>query len=242
MYFSETVLVIRTGRFKEYDLWVRFLSPSKGILTGFAFGGCRSRKRFSGCLDALNLVLFKVSSGKRNRYLVLEEGSLIHGYPSLKSDSSRLGMAVNSLRFAQKLCPEGDDSSGIYSLMLDYLETIENNPHVPPFFPLLFRARIVFSHGYQPALNTCCRCGQDLHDMTRPGFLFTEGKIICSKCRHNNDLVLGTHKDSLLFLNGLNNSHPAQWLQWTPESTILQDCFQVVESFVQYHLEDGSYY
>ncbi|MFP4083626.1 MAG: DNA repair protein RecO [Desulfonatronovibrio sp.] len=241
MYFSETVLVVRTGRFKEYDLWVRFLSPSKGILTGFAFGGCRSRKRFSGCLDVLNLVLFKISSGKRNRYLVLEEGSLINGYPSLKNDSSRLGMAVNSLRFAQKLCPEGDDCSGIYALMLDYLEAMENNYHVPSFFPLLFRARAVFSHGFQPALNICCRCGRTLHDMVRPGFLFAEGKIVCGMCRQKDDLVLGTHRDSLLFLNGLNKSHPSQWLEWTPESIILQDCFQVVESFVQYHLEDGSY-
>ncbi|MFO7729018.1 MAG: DNA repair protein RecO [Desulfonatronovibrio sp.] len=241
MYFSEKVLVIRTGRFKEYDLWVRFLSPSKGILTGFAFGGCKSRKRFSGCLDALNLVLFKVSSDRRNRYLVLEEGSLIRGYPSLKGDSSRLGMAVNSLRFAQKLCPEGDNSSGIYSLMLDYLETMENNFRVPSFFPLLFRARAVFSHGFQPALNNCCRCHRALQDIIRPGFLFTEGKITCAKCRRNDDLALGTQRDSLLFLNNLNSSHPNQWLEWAPQSIILQDCFQVVESFVQYHLEDESY-
>ncbi|MCA1743041.1 MAG: recombination protein O N-terminal domain-containing protein, partial [Desulfovibrionales bacterium] len=69
MHFSEKVLITRTGRFKEYDLWVRFLSPSMGIMTGFAFGGCKSRRRFSGCLDTLNLVLFKASTGSRGQYL-----------------------------------------------------------------------------------------------------------------------------------------------------------------------------
>lgn len=240
MYFSEKVLVLRTGRFKEYDLWVRFLSPTKGILTGFAFGGCKSRKRFSGCLDALNLVLFKVSSGKGNRYLVLEEGSLINGYPELKKDTSRLGMAVNSLRFVQQICPEGDDSSGIYSLMLDYLETMEKNCGVPSFFPLLFRASAAFSHGYQPCLDSCCRCGTQLKDIARPGFLFAEGKIVCERCGQDSDRVIRTSPGSLIFLDVLKASGPDEWTRWTPDSTILQDCFQMVESFVQYHLE-GSF-
>ena len=236
MNFSEKMLVIRTGRFKEYDLWVRFLSPSNGILTGFAFGGCRSRKRFSGCLDALNLVLFKISSGKRNNYLVLEEGSLINGYPELKKDSSRLGMALNSLRFVQQICPEGDDSSGIYSLMLDYLETMESNPGIPSFFPLLFRARASFNHGYQPSLDFCCRCGLELNKIAQPVFLYSEGKVACAKCRRDNDRVLKTHRESLIFLKALNSTCPIQWAGWTPDAIILQDCFQMVESLVEYHL------
>lgn len=237
MYFSEKVLVLRTGRFKEYDLWVRFLSPTKGILTGFAFGGCKSRKRFSGCLDVLNLVLFKVSSGKRNRYLVLEEGSLINGYPGLKNDSSRLGMAVNSLRFVQQICPEGYDSSGVYSLMIDYLETMENSSEIPSFFPLLFRARAAFNHGYQPSLDYCCRCRMPLVEIARPGFLFSEGKIVCENCTQRTDRIIRTCLDSVLFLKTLNKSGPDQWKQWSPCSKILQDCFQMVESFVEYHLE-----
>ncbi len=240
MYFSEKVLVVRTGKFKEFDLWVRFLSPSRGVLTGFAFGGCRSRKRFSGCLDVLNVVLFKVSTGKRNKYLVLEEGSLIHGYPELKKDPSRLGMAVNSLRFVQQICPEGDDSPGIYSLMLDYLEVMENNNEIPSFFPLLFRAKATFSHGYQPSLGSCCRCGLELSGISRPGFLFAEGRIICPECWQTGDRVVTTHRESLVFLKSLNASSPLQWISWSPDSTILQDCFQMVESFVEYHLEDNS--
>ena len=236
MFFSEKAIVIRTGRFKEYDLWVRFLTPTQGILTAFAFGGCRSRRRFSGCLDALNLVLFKVGSDRKNRYLILEEGSLIHGYPELKRDSSRLGMAVNSLRFAQKICPEGDDSSRIYSLMLDYLEVMENNRNVPTFFPLLFRARAVFSLGYQPALKACCRCGLNVKDITKPVFLFGEGRITCSSCRNGTDITYTASRDSLVFLNSLETAGPAQWLNWSPDSMILQDCFQMVESFVQFHL------
>ena len=73
MEFSEQVLVLRVGTFREADCWVRFFSPTHGLLTGFAFGGRRSRKRFCGCLDHLSLVHFRVSQGRQD-YFCLQEG------------------------------------------------------------------------------------------------------------------------------------------------------------------------
>ncbi|MFH1968727.1 MAG: recombination protein O N-terminal domain-containing protein, partial [Verrucomicrobiota bacterium] len=70
MEFSEKVLVLRVGTFREADCWVRFFSPTHGLLTAFAFGGRRSRKRFCGCLDQLSQVHFRVSQG-RQEYLCL---------------------------------------------------------------------------------------------------------------------------------------------------------------------------
>lgn len=236
MHFSEKVLITRTGKFKEYDLWVRFLSPSMGVLTGFAFGGCKSRRRFSGCLDVLNLVLFKASTGRRNQYLVLEEGSLINGYPRLKSDSHRLGMAVNSLRFVQSICMEGDDSSLIYSQMLNYLQALEDAEHVPSFLPLLFRARAVFTHGYQPLLDACRVCGKSISQIECPGFDCSEGSVVCKSCGPLKSQTVNVQKNSLLFLSQLRASEPGEWLSWSPEKDMLQDCFNLVETFVDYHL------
>ncbi|WP_028574448.1 DNA repair protein RecO [Desulfonatronovibrio hydrogenovorans] len=238
MDFSEKVLVVRTGRFREYDLWVRFLSPSKGMLTGFAFGGCKSRRRFSGCLDVLNLVLFKVSSGPKNKYLTLEEGSLIRGFQGLKSDPPRLGMAVNCVRFVQKICLEGDESSHIYHLLLDCLATIEDSKDIPSFFPLLFRAKAVFIHGYRPNLDLCRRCNLPLSRIKDPGFLFAEGGVVCKTCSRAQDRILQVRQDSLHFVNMLMMSGPQLWTGWTPSMEVLQDCFHMVESFVQYHLEE----
>ncbi|MFN2343187.1 MAG: DNA repair protein RecO [Desulfonatronovibrio sp.] len=239
MHFSEKVLITRTGRFKEYDLWVRFLSPSMGIMTGFAFGGCKSRRRFSGCLDTLNLVLFKASTGSRGQYLTLEEGTLICGFPEIKKDPGRLGMAVNSLRFTQKICLEGDDSSQLYSLMLDYLDIMENNPCVPSFFPLLYRAKAVFMHGYEPLFESCFVCGKSHTDMSKAFFLFSEGKVACEKCLCQNSKIISVHPESLSFLSRLRNSNPEKWISWNIKPEILQDCFQMVESFVEYHVDDS---
>ena len=51
MEWSDTALVLGVGRFRESDLWLRMLTRRHGIVSAFAFGGSRSRKRFCGCLD-----------------------------------------------------------------------------------------------------------------------------------------------------------------------------------------------
>lgn len=208
-------------------------------MTGFAFGGCKSRRRFSGCLDTLNLVLFKASTGSRSQYLTLEEGTLICGFPEIKKDSGRLGMAVNSLRFTQKICLEGDDSSHLYSLMLDYLNVMEKNTYVPSFFPLLYRAKTVFMHGYEPQFESCFICGKKLTNMEKAFFLFAEGKVACKRCLYQNSKAISVNPESLSFLSKLRNSNPEEWVSWNIRSETLQDCFQIVESFVEYHVDDS---
>lgn len=235
-HFTEKVLIARTGKFRESDLWVRFLSPSRGMLTGFAFGGCRSRRRFCGCLDSLNLVLFRVSPGSRGRYLVLEEGTLIHGYQRLKNNPSRVGMAVNGLRFVQKVCLEGDNSENVYKLMLAYLETVEDTENVPAFFPVLFRAAVLFSHGFEPNFSQCALCGKKLENIAHPSFLFAQGTIACPGCDHRGEKRIKVRRDSLIFLSRLNSSSPESWLKWSVHPDILQDSIQVVEAFTDYHL------
>ncbi|RQD65578.1 DNA repair protein RecO [Desulfonatronovibrio magnus] len=237
MYFAEKVLITRTGKFKEYDLWVRFLTPQRGVLTGFAFGGCRSRRRFCGCLDPLNLVLFKVNSSPGNKYLTLEEGSLICGYPELKKNQAKLGMAVNSLRFVQKICLEGDDSAQLYNLTIDYLQTLEDIPEAPVFLPLLFRAKACFIHGFGPSIDSCRDCGKQLINIADPFFLYAQGRMACPGCMSKAYRGIKVRRDSLLFMNRLRETRPYEWAQWSLSNDLLKDCYQIVEALVGFHIE-----
>ncbi len=237
MSFSENVLILRTGRFKESDVWVRFLTPSRGILTGFAFGGAKSRRRFCGCLDSLNLVHFTINLNSRKKYLVLEEGILVSGFRDLKNHGQKLGMAINCLRFVQQICWEGDDSTAIYPLMLDSLRVLEKYSRIPTFFPLLFKAKATFLHGYEPVLHLCTRCGKSLKRIQKPVFLFKYGRVACLDCTYPQDKIIKTGPDSLIFLDNLRMAEPGEWIGWNPEQTALQDCFRMVDAYIQYHLE-----
>ncbi len=41
-------LVLRIGHFRENDLWLKLLCRKRGLLTLFAFGGSKSKRRFCG--------------------------------------------------------------------------------------------------------------------------------------------------------------------------------------------------
>ena len=89
MEFSERALVLRVGRFREIDAWVRLFSPIRGTYTAFAFGGLKSRRRFLGCLDPLNQVRFKVRRAGRLGYHFLTAAAFLKSTRPLRHAPQR---------------------------------------------------------------------------------------------------------------------------------------------------------
>ena len=117
MEWTDTALVLRVGRFRETDLWLRLLSCHRGVFSAFAFGGSRSRRRFCGCLDLLNTVSCRVKSTRNGSYLALQEGVLIRGPRRLRSDWRRLGIAMNCARFLETLGVTREGASAAFALL-----------------------------------------------------------------------------------------------------------------------------
>ena len=59
----------------------------------------KSRRRFLGCLDSLNLVRFKVRRSGCQGYHCLTEATLLDAPQRLRREPQRLGIAVNCLKF-----------------------------------------------------------------------------------------------------------------------------------------------
>lgn len=108
MEWSDTALVLAVGRFRETDMWVRLLTRRHGVVRAFAFGGSRSRRRFSGCLDVLNFLSVHAVTSGNGRFLNLEEGVLLEGPRRLRADLPRLGMLMNCVRFLEALGETGN--------------------------------------------------------------------------------------------------------------------------------------
>lgn len=235
MEFSEQVTVLRVGTFREADCWVRFFSPTHGLLTGFAFGGRRSRRRFCGCLSPLSLVHFRVSRGRRE-YHCLEEGSLVNAFPNLKRDLNRLGMASNCVRFFESLSFAPDSMESAHALLLETLETLDRSVPDSCFLPILFRAKMTFTQGYQPDLSSCRGCGRPLADCGRAAFAIQEGGLYCPRCLSGTGHKISTSRETLALLNRLSVTGPREWADWTPSPQVREECVRLVDAFVQCHL------
>ena len=97
MEWTDQALVLRMGAFRESDLWLKLLCREHGLLTLFAFGGSRSRRRFCGCLDVLNSLQCRVRSSKDGRFLNLEEAALVEGPRLLRRNWHTLARADFSI-------------------------------------------------------------------------------------------------------------------------------------------------
>ncbi len=235
MEFTEKVVILRVGTFREHDCWVRFLSPSRGIVTGFAFGGRKSKRRFCGCLDGLNEVLVRVSSGKRNQYLSLEEGTLLQGFTALKQDPQKLGMAGNCLRFFEAVHTGEIRSSDACKFIMSMLVAFNGITGTPsPFFPILFRIALAFKQGYELDVLQCASCGSVLQEHAWAGCSIEEGHLFCPACSKPAMLTLSWQ--GLSFLQHLKETDIGKWVQWMPAKDVQREIFTFADRFIRYHL------
>jgi DNA repair protein RecO (recombination protein O) len=231
---GEQAVILRVGTFREIDCWVRFFSPLRGIETGFAFGGRRSRRRFTGCLDSLNHVRLDLEAPRSGRYLTLSQGTLVHRFAGLHRDMQRMGMAVNCIKFLEGAHTGADQAEPVFDLLLAALDVLNAAPDVPATFPLLFRAKLACTYGYAPEVNLCGVCGVSLSSMESGSFSWRGGYALCAGCRKRAEAGVMDNLDLSrlgLFLSG----SPEEWARTGRPKPGDSNLWQVLDFFVQHH-------
>jgi len=246
---TEKALVLKVGRFREADVWVRLLTPSRGVFNAFAFGGSRSRRRFVGCLDPFSHVLFTIGSGKRGNYTVLEEGSLLGNFPDIRKSSTKTGIAANCIKFVEAMEIGPSDGKQAYNLLLNTMVLLEEGGGSTEFVPWLFRARYAFDMGYTPDFLVCGSCGQPVGTQKGYQFGIERGQVACPTCLSGGKPLEGLARPistgALRALDWIQHSSPSDWAHVTMDAEVRRQCSQLVELFVAYHLglswENGMY-
>jgi DNA repair protein RecO (recombination protein O) len=236
MEWTDTALVLHAARFREADLRVRLLTPQQGIVTAFAFGGCKSRRRFTGCLDSFNLILVRAGVARNGVFLNLLEATLLEGPNRLRRDWRRQGAAVNCIRFVEALGVPPGGSAGAFTLTRDLLALLENADAVYGIVPELFRFRLASDQGYAPVLSACARCGSSLDRFDAVHMLLAEGLAFCPSCRPTAGPAFLLNRDALDVLRKVQAYSPDLWTNpsFPPESG--RQAARLIDAFVRYHL------
>ncbi len=229
-------LVLRTGHFREIDIWLKLLLPGSGIQTAFAFGGARSKHRFPGCLDVLNTLNCRLRTSGRGQFLTLEEASLLDGPIRLRSNWSRMGQAANCLRFLEILDVSAENAGEAFALVEGVRRTLESRALVSQLFPLFFRFAMACRVGYAPILSQCGLCGRALGQAPAT-FQVDDGLMLCAACgegrRGKRQVSVSWSLRQLL--QRLQQAQPEDW----QDVTSFEDkraCSTLIDGFIQYHL------
>lgn len=236
MQWTDEALVLRIGRFRETDLWVRILSRERGLVTAFAFGGSRSRRRFTGCLDVFNTLSVSVAASRDGRFLNMREATLLEGPDRLRRDWQRQGMAANCVRFLEAMGVPPDSSRSCWELMRGLLQLLDKEENLPAVLPVLFRFRLASELGYVPELSCCARCGRALDQLQQVQFLVGEGAACCPSCRRYGDMSLTLGQEALDVLSKVKEYSPLAWSTLLPSPDAARQAARLIDAFVRYHL------
>ena len=237
MQWTDEAIVLRLGKFRETDLWVRFLSREKGLVTAFAFGGSRSRRRFTGCLDVFNVISVSVASSRDGRFLNMREATLLEGPERLRRDWQRQGMAANCVRFLEAMDVPPDNAGAAFELMRGTMHLLEQEgAALTPLTPMLFRFRLAPDQGYVPDLGSCARCGRPLAGLPQVNFVVGEGAACCPECRRYGDMSLSLGQEALDVLAKVKEYSPEAWESLSPSPESARQASRLIDAFVRYHL------
>ncbi|MDQ7031664.1 MAG: DNA repair protein RecO [Desulfonauticus sp.] len=234
MEINEYFIILKKGKFKENDLWLKVLSPNLGFNTYFAFGGLKSRRRFCGCLDIFNLLYGKISQNKRSHYFTLQEAYLVNKFANLKDYPNKIGVIYNVTSFLEKIKITPDEYQKIFNLFVDFLSILPDVSNIS-YLPLLFKANLIFNLGYLPLFSKCLVCNKAL-GAERVFFSIKEGGFYCSSCVKFKQFTFAMSYRHVLFLQYIANSKPKDWINVKLALELRQMCYKIVSIFSEYHL------
>ena len=235
--WADQALVLRIGHFREADLWLKLLCRKHGLLTLFAFGGSRSRRRFCGCLDVLNSLRCRVRASGRGNFLNLEEAVLTEGPQGLRSDWRRMGLAANCLRVVEALGVTDEGADKAYALVEDLRRTLDTATELPGLLPLFFRLRFAGAAGFAPNLGSCGLCGAPVDGAAQ--FVVDEGQLRCVTCRASAGPArygVDLSAAGLDLLRHVQQEFPSGWRVGELPAAERRACARSIDGFVQYHL------
>ncbi len=179
MEWCDTGLVLARGVFRENDVWLRLLCRDHGLETVFAFGGQRSRRRFAGCLDLLNILDVRVRTGSRG-YADLCEAALVRGPGPLRSSPALLGTAANCVRLVEIAAVMPENAPAFFRLLEETLSLLGEQGDGGGLLMPFFRLRVMTILGCGPEFRQCTRCRAPVDAAF---FSVREGGVLCSACR-----------------------------------------------------------
>lgn len=182
-------IIISTIDFKENDKIVQIYTKSNGLISAYAFGAKKSKKRFGGNLIPFNLSHFQFKKNKD--YFSIEEVTVIKYFPEITKNilNIKILFNVSSLLNSQKGHWELNIFKLLYFLLINLNDAKEDADRLKLY--IIFCLYILKKEGVIHNRKECVSCNSK--NIT---YLASDDNSIYFKCnRCKNDLEILTKVD-----------------------------------------------
>lgn len=178
--FATTAITLKSYNLSESDKILLLFTKEKGFIRAVAKGIKKSKSKFAGRLELLNVNELIIREGKNMGTITECETQKV--FPKLRLDYDKLIYSLFLGELVTLFISEGEISEDIYDLLIDTLETMEKTDN-PLLYTIWFEVQLLTLLGYQSNLAECNICAQEVKDINlRLGFSLNTGSIICDRC------------------------------------------------------------
>ena len=177
-------LVLRTFDQAESDRLVHLYTESLGRVSAIAKGARRSRRRFPGTLEILNLLEVRLIEPPRTSLLRLEGARLERPFERLANELRRYAIACHFVEILDRFTGEHESNPELFRFAVGVLDVLaEEEPD--PLLALLIFVKTLAHLGYRPQLQTCSVCGRSLQAHSGSvAFVVRQGGAVCRACEN----------------------------------------------------------
>jgi DNA repair protein RecO (recombination protein O) len=174
-------LFLRGVDYAESDRIVTLLTRRFGKASFIARAARRSKKRFAGALQPLQLISVELQHGS-GQLGSLARAEVVRTFPRVLSDLGRMSAGFAALELVRELSPEHDADPALFGTTLDMLQALDAADAAPERLALCFQARTLALSGFAPRLDACGACGKRPEGAQRAEFDPRAGHLVCRHC------------------------------------------------------------
>ena len=104
---------------------------------------------------------------------------VIRSYYRIGEDVDKYMNGAYVLEFTERVLEEGVPAPGIFSLLIDFFDLLEQRERGIGTLVLAYQVKVLKYSGVMPQLDRCAVCGED---KPAAGFSVEDGGIVCSDC------------------------------------------------------------
>ncbi|MCA1825186.1 MAG: DNA repair protein RecO, partial [Frankia sp.] len=176
--YRDEAVVLRTHKLGEADRIVTMLTRRHGKVRAVAKGVRRTRSKFGARLEPFTHV--DVQNYEGRELDIVTQAEILDAFPSAMTDYARYTAGTAMLETAERFTEERESALRLYLLLVAGLRALDGGAHDTSLVLDAFVLRALSVSGYEPALDSCARCGAA---GPHASFAVAAGGVVCRECR-----------------------------------------------------------
>jgi len=182
-------IVLYALDYGESDRIITFYTSEYGKLKGIAKGARRSKKRFSNAFEPFSYGNIIFSKKGRDTLSLIEGCDVVNHHANIRGYLEHTLISSYLIELIDKFTPDGKKNSELFQLLLNFLGLIDAGNSSDALIRF-FEIRLLKHTGYEPVLDRCLTCREQVSEKVAYYFVTSEGGLKCNICYQNNSAPL----------------------------------------------------